>query len=198
MKSRVLIVALIGALTLGLYVTVDGQAGGQAAPTKVAVVNLQDIINDCAQQTKFRADNQARAESLQSEQQKRQKEIEGLTTAIDPLQPGSDAWMKKRDELQQKTLELRVWAEMQQQNSQREQARQFAAIYKAATDASATVAEAMGYEIVLQTGALPDLMRLDVQQLQTVVQTRKVVYAGKNIDITQAVLQRVNAQFDQR
>lgn len=198
MKNSVLIVALIGALTLGLYVTAGGQAGGQAAPTKVAVVNLQEIINDCAQQAKYRADNQARAESLRAEQQKRQQEIAGLTTALDPLQPGSDAWMKKREQLQEKTLEMRVWVEMQEQNSQLEQARQFATIYRAATDASAGVAEAMGYEVVLQTGELPDLMRLNVQQLQTVVQTRKVVYAGKNVDITQAVLQRVNAEFDQR
>lgn len=198
MKNPLILVTLIGALTLGLYVTAGGQAGGQAPPTKVAVVNLQEVINQCSQQAAFRADNQAKAQALQAEQQKRQQDIAAITTAIDPLQPGSDAWNKKREELQQKTLEMQVWVQMQEQNNQLEQARQFAEVYVAANEAAASIAESAGYDVVLQGGDLPDLMRLNIQQLQTVVQTRKVLYSNDNVDITNAVLQRVNAQFDQR
>jgi len=198
MKNSVAIVAMVGVLTLGLYVTAGGQAGGQATPTKVAVVNLQEVINQCAQQAAFRADNQAKSEALQAEQQQRQQEIAAITTAIDPLQPRSDAWNKKREELQQKTLEMQVWVQMQEQNNQLEQARQFAAVYTAANEAAASIAQSAGYDIVLQGAALPDLMRLNVQQLQTVVQTRKVLYSSDAVDITNAVLQSVNANFDQR
>lgn len=198
MKNSVIIVALVGALTLGLYVTAGGQAGGESAPTKVAVVKLQEVINQCSQQAAFRAENKAKAESLQAEQQKRQQTIASLTTAIDPLQPGSDAWNKKRKELQQATMEMQVWVQMQEQDNQFAQARQFAEVYVAASEAAASIAESAGYDIVLQGGDLPDLMRLNIQQLQTVVQTRKVIHFGDNVDITNAVLQRVNAQFDQR
>lgn len=198
MKHSMIVVALAGALTLGLYVTAGGQAGGQAAPTKVAVVNLQEVINQCNQQAAFRAENQTKAQSLQAEQQQRQQEIERITTAIDPLEPGSDAWENKRQELRQKTLELQVWVQMQEQDNQLAQARQFVEIYVAATDAAAAIAEQAGYDVVLQGGDLPDLMRLNLQQLQTVVQTRKVIYSADGVDITNAVLQRVNADFDQR
>lgn len=198
MKNSVAMVALIGALTLGLYVTAGGQAGGQATPTSVAVVNLQEVINQCSQQAAFRADNQAKAQSLQAEQQNRQQQIAAITTALDPLQPRSDAWNKKREELQQKTLEMQVWVQMQEQNNQLEQARQFAEIYVAANEAAASIAQSAGYDIVLQGGDLPDLLRLNIQQLQTVVQTRKVLYSSDQVDITNAVLQRVNAEFDQR
>ncbi|MEM9884158.1 MAG: OmpH family outer membrane protein [Planctomycetota bacterium] len=194
----IVIVALVGALTLGLYVTAGGQAGGGsggAEPTRVAVVNMQQVINQSAQQTAFMADNQRRADTLKTEQQRRQQEIATITNAIDPLQPGSDAWNQKRDELQTKTLELEVWARMQEQNGQLEQARQFATLYRGVNEASAAVAEAMGYDVVLQGGELPDLMRLNVQQLQTVVQTRKVIHYGDAVDITPAVLQRVNDAF---
>ncbi|MEM6854512.1 MAG: OmpH family outer membrane protein [Planctomycetota bacterium] len=198
MKNSMIVVALFGALTLGLYVTAGGQAGGEVAPTKVAVVNLQEVINECSQQAAFRAENTAKADSLRAEQEQRQREIQSITTAIDPLQPGSDAWENKRQELRQKTLELQVWVQMQEQDSQLAQARQFAEIYVAASDAAAAIAEQAGYDVVLQGGDLPDLMRLNIQQLQTVVQTRKVIYSSDSVDITNAVLQRVNSEFDQR
>lgn len=189
-----MIVTLVGALVLGLYVTAGGQAGGSAQSTKVAVVNLQDVINNADRQALNRTNNQQRAEDLQAEQKSRQEAIVSLQNQIDPLEPGSSAWRAKRDEIQQKTLELRVWAEMQEQNNQLEQARQFATLYRNASDAASTVAEELGYDVVLQAGELPDLMRLNIQQLQTVVQTRKVIYSSAQVDITEAVLQRVNAE----
>lgn len=198
MKNSIVIVALVAALTLGLYVTAGGQAGGTAAPTKVAVVNLQDVINQCAQQAAFLAEGKAKGEAFKTEGDQRRAAITKLQTEIDPLQPGSDAWNKKREELQQKTIELQVWVQMQEQNNQLENARQFAEIYIAANQAAAAVAKGAGYDVVLQGGELPDLMKLNIQQLQTVVQTRKVLYSGDAVDITNAVLQRMNAEFDQR
>lgn len=190
-----MIVALTGALVLGLYVTAGGQAGGEAAPTKVAVVNLQEIINNADQQAANRSKNQKLGEDLQAEQKTRQDAIVKLQNEIDPLEPGTDAWRAKRDQIQQRTLELRVWAEMQGQNNQLEQARQFAILYNNVTDAAGAVAQDTGYDVVLQAGELPDLMRLNVEQLQTVVQTRKVIYSSDQVDITAAVLARVNAEY---
>ena len=183
-------------LVLGLYVNAGGQSGGatQAVQARVAVVNLEKVIQESDASAQNRKDNVALSEQLRSEQQRRQQEIVSLQNQIDPLQPGSEAWMNKRDEIQQKTLELEVWTRLQEQNNQREQARQFAEIYQAVTEASSAVAESMGYDIVLQSGDLPDLMRLNVQQLQTVVQTRKVVYSSGAADLTEQVLQRVNAE----
>ncbi|MEO1236422.1 MAG: OmpH family outer membrane protein [Planctomycetota bacterium] len=195
MKNPMAIVALCGALVLGLYVTAGGQAGGEAQTNKVAVVNLEEVIRNCQQQAVVRASNQALAEELKAEQQRRQQEIATLTTQIDPLQPGTEAWNNKRDELEAKTIELQVWAQATEQKNQREQARQFAEIYTAATQATADVAAALGYDIVLQAADLPNIERANVQQLQTIVATRKVVYAGEGADITQAVLARVDANF---
>lgn len=195
MNKPAMIVALCGALVLGLYVNAGGQSGGQAVDTKVAVVNLQEVINNSDQQAANRAKNKQNTEGLQAEQKKRQDAIVKLQNEIDPLEPGSDAWRSKRDQIQQKTLELRVWAEMQQQNTQLEQARQFAVLYKNVSDAAGAVAKDMGYDVVIQAGELPDLMRLNVEQLQQVVQTRKVIYSSDQADITDEVVARVNAEF---
>ena len=187
----------MGALVLGLYVNAGGQAGssGSAITTKVAVVDLEQVIKDSDATAQNQKNNAALSERLRSEQQQRQQEIVSLQNQIDPLQPGSEPWRNKRDQIQQKTLELEVWTRMQEQNNQLEQARQFAVIYQAATEAAGEVAQAAGYDVVLQTGDLPDLMRLNVADLKSVVQTRKVVYASDAADLTPQVLQRVNAQM---
>ncbi|MEL7087672.1 MAG: OmpH family outer membrane protein [Planctomycetota bacterium] len=195
MKKPAMIVALTGALVLGLYVTAGGQSGGEAAPTRVAVVNMQEVINNSDQQAANRAKNQQLGTDLQTEQKERQDAIVKLQNEIDPLEPGGDAWRAKRDQIQQKTLELRVWAEMQTQNNQLEQARQFAVLYRNVNEAAGQVAQEMGYDVVLQAGELPDLMRLNVEQLQSVVQSRKVIYSSDQVDITAAVLSRLNAEF---
>ncbi|MEM1107881.1 MAG: OmpH family outer membrane protein [Planctomycetota bacterium] len=198
MKSPVVIVALIGALTLGLYVTAGGQAGSPAAPTKVAVVNMQLVINQSDQQVANRAANQAKAAAIQAEGEQRQQEIASLQVGLDPLVPNSDGWNQQRDKLQQKTLELQVWVQMQEQNNQREQTSQVAEIYLAANEAAKAIAQEAGYDIVLKGGGLPDVTRMNLQQLSTIAQTREVLYASDAVDITDAVMQRLNAEYAQR
>ena len=192
-----IVLGVVVLLVAGLYVTAGGQSGGSTAAvtSKVAVVDLQQVINQCDKQSSNQQANQVKAERLKAEQQRRQQEVMSLQNQIDPLEPGSDAWLNKREQIQQKSMELEVWARMQEQNQQLEQARQFATIYQAATDATSAVAEAQGYDVVLQTGDLPDLMRLNIEGLKTVVQTRKVVYSSGVADLTSSVLQRVNAEL---
>ncbi|MEM8738682.1 MAG: OmpH family outer membrane protein [Planctomycetota bacterium] len=194
MKNLIL-VAVMGAAVLGLYVTAGGQSGSGAAPTKVAVVNLETVIRECQQQAAMIANNQQLAGTIKAEQERRRQEINTLTTQIDPLQPGTEAWNNKRDELEAKTIELQVWAQATEQKNQREQARQFAEIYTAATEATKDVAASLGYDIVLQASELQDISRTNVQGLQTLVATRKVIHAAENVDITAAVLARVDANF---
>jgi Skp family chaperone for outer membrane proteins len=187
-------VGLIAAVVLSVYLTAQAQSGSAAA-TKVAVVNLQTVIDNSAMQKSVQDKNRAEAQNIRAEEEKRRAEIQKLNAELDPLAPGGGPWLAKRDEIQQKAIELRVWVEMTEQTANRERARQFAEVYKAATDAVSKVADASGFDIVLQGGELPDLMQLNPQQLQLVAQNRKVLYSRDASDITQAVQARMDAEF---
>jgi len=97
--------------------------------------------------------------------------------------------------VQQKRLELEVWGKMAQQENQLTRARQLAELYTAINTAAAAVAAEQGYDLVVMSEPLPDLLTLNVQRLETIMQTRKVIYTGPNADITNAVLQRVNTAY---
>ena len=196
MNQRFAVLALSAALLLGTYAVARGQGGAVQAPaTAVAAVDFNRVLQECEQQAVLRADNSAKSLDLNNENTARTEELQRLQLEMDPLQPGSDAWQAKAKVVQQKRLELEVWGKMAQQENQLTRARQLAELYTAINDAAAAVAAEQGYDLVVMSEPLPDLLTLNVQRLETIMQTRKIIYTGPNADITNAVLQRVNTAY---
>ena len=195
MNQRLTVFALAACLTFGLYAVARGQNGAAAGAAAVAVVDIERVIRDSQQQAALLADNTVKTNELKAEQQQRRDEIARLRAELDTLAQGSEAWDTKAASLQQKTLELEVWSKMTQQQNERTGARQLAEVYTAVNEAVTAVAGEQGYDVVLQHGALPDLTRIGTDRLRTILQTRKVLYAGPQADITDAVLQRANTLY---
>jgi len=195
-NQRFAILALSAALSLSLYAVARGQGGAVQAPaTAVAAVDFNRVLQECEQQATLLAENSKKSLELNSENNARTEELQRLQVEMDPLQPGSEAWQAKAKVVQQKRLELEVWGKMAQQDNQLTRARQLAELYTAINDAAAAVAAEQGYDLVVMSEALPDLMSVNVQRLEAIMQTRKVIYTGPNADITNAVLQRVNTAY---
>ena len=196
MNQRFAVLALSAALSLGLYAVARGQGGAVQAPaTAVAAVDFNRVLQECEQQAVLRAENSSKSLELNNENTARTEELQRLQLEMDPLQPGSDAWQAKAKVVRQKQLELKVWGEMAQQDNQLTRARQLAELYTAINTAAAAVAAEQGYDLVVMSEPLPDLLTLNVQRLETIMQTRKIIYTGPNADITNAVLQRVNTAY---
>ncbi len=190
---------LIPALLAAAALTLVGSASAQtSAATRVAVIDLQQVIEQCAQQKTFQQQNAAKGEELKTENERRRGELQSMLTQLEPLNPGSEPWLAKRDEIQEKQMSLQVWAQVAEQQANLERARQFATLYLAANDATAKVAQAQGIDLVLLGGDLPNLLRLTPEALESVAQSRKVIYAADTLDITQAVLARTDADYNAR
>ena len=192
---RPLVLVLAVCLSLGFYAVARGQGGSAATPAAVAVVDLERVIRDSQQQSDLLAQNALTTNELKAEQQSRNDELQRLRAELDTLAQGSAAWDDKAAAMQQKRLELEVWGKMTQQQNERTGARQLAEVYTAIDEAVTAVAGEQGYDLVLQHRALPDLTRASPDALRTVLQTRKVLYAGPQVDITDAVLQRANTLY---
>ena len=156
---------------LTLSAAAYGQSAGEA--TRVAVIDLQQVIDQSAQQKAYQQQNAAKGEELKTENDRRRAELQSMLTQLEPLNPGSEPWLAKRDEIQEKQTSLQVWVQVAEQQANLERARQFATLYTAANEATAKVAQAQRIDVVLQGGAMPDLMRLNPEQLQSVAQNRK-------------------------
>lgn len=196
MNQRFAILALSAALTLGLYAAARGQSGSITAPaTATATVDFNRVLRECKQQASLLAENATKSLELNNENTARTQEIKRLQAEMDPLQPGGTAWQDKARIVRQKQLELEVWGKLAQQDNQLTRARQLAKLYTAINGATAAVAAEQGYDLVVMSETLPDLLSVNVQRLEAIMQTRKVIYTGPNTDITDAVLQRVDTDY---
>ncbi len=194
MNQRLTVLALSAVLTWGLYAVARGQSGS-AAGTAVAAVDFNRVLKECEQQAAMLADNSKRSLELNQENTARTQEVQRLQAEMDPLQPGSEAWQAKARTVQQKRLELEVWGKMAQQDNQLTRARQLAELYTAINGAAEAIAAEQGYDLLVMKEPLPNLQSVNVQRLEAIIQTRKIIYAGPNADITDAVLQRVNTAY---
>lgn len=196
-------VALTAVLASGVFLGtamsprgVDAQE--TASPTAVAVVDLNTVITDSKQFAALQAEQAKRQEDLKTDIQTRQGEVEKLRSDRDLLAPGSDAYEAKTQELLEKGSSLQAYGQLAEQLEAGRRGREFLQLYEAANAAAGAVAQDRGIDVVMVKGTLPDmqqLARLNAQQITAVLQNRKVLYAADGVDITQATLARMNADF---
>jgi Skp family chaperone for outer membrane proteins len=174
-------------------------AQSASAPTAVATVDLNAVISQSKANTAQEEARAGRDAARQTEGQTKNVALQKAQADLDLLAPGSQARQDKQNELQSMLIEARVWEQMSQAQEQATRSRNFLAMYEAANEAVAAVAEERGLDIVLTAGQLPEMSRLaqaDAQQIAAILQNRKVLYTSAQADITQAVLARMNADFD--
>jgi len=196
-KRIFLVLATLSAILLvGLGIT-RGAAALLAAPNATAVVNLQAVFDRAAIRGQFKADQQQKAEQLQVIQKEKQNALSVMEQDLKVLQPGSDAYIELQDQLQMKVLEFRIWGEFENAKLVKEQGLQLERLYRDALGVIASLAQEQGYAIVLYKETDPPVFRWDnPQQLSGQIQLRKVLYSSDEIDITDAVVTRLNNEHN--
>ena len=173
-----------------------------AAPTVVVTLNLQRVV----------AQLDERAESAVSleEMRKRaadqdvvwQQDLEALEAelkAIPATQPESAE--AKRDKLRLKVLEYNEWVRLQSERLDIETSLLLRDLYRSVQGELAELCEVQGYDIVLIDDSRKELIvnkKLNVQlelQVRKQLSERRVLYASPNVDITDALIERMNNKF---
>jgi Skp family chaperone for outer membrane proteins len=177
----------------------DGQpaAGGGAAGGRVAVLDLVKIYNECAQIRDLNEMMKQQSEDFAKEAAQRRQVIEDKQTALTAFRPGSADHDRYRKELVRLNIEANVWLKVTEQQMEQEKFDWTRIIYEQAVKVSGDVAREQGYDIVLQRNEFkPDEIDLDVAALRRLLQSRTVVYHEPDIDITDVVIRRMDADYE--
>lgn len=196
--KRITIVALAALFALITLVGARATSALRAQPTAVAVADLQEIFASLKEKTALEADLRSRGEKLQQEEQQRRKDIGQMRQDLEVLAPGTSAYQQKEEELSKAVLNLQVWSQFEQQKLNRERGLQIENLYRQSLDSISRVAQDNGYDLVLFKEGGPDFQYENAQQLSTLIQVRKVLYASDAVDITSQVIQRMNNEYDAR
>lgn len=194
--NRLTVLAVIVAVALIALAGAGASTAMQAQPTAVAVADVQAIFNSLKEKTALEAELRSRGEQLQQQEQEKRNAIAQLRQDLGVLNAGSDAYRQKEEQLTEAAIALRVWAELEQQKLNRERVLQIESLYRQTMDAVAQVAQDSGYDVVLFKESAPEFDAENPQQLSTLIQVRKVLYAADSIDITSQVIQRMNNAYD--
>jgi Skp family chaperone for outer membrane proteins len=201
--SKGLVVVSLACLGLGAAATMQSataQAGSKAAPTAVAVINLNRVL-DALVETK---DAMAR---LDAENKKGQGKLDEINSQINSLKSRLDAMPKgqrspERAQLEGQLLELNVQGrarlEVLQQLQSVESGTIAMGIYSKIVDAVKRYSEAQGIDLVITDDSsmtLPPDKPITDKDVSRYTNDRQVIFAAAKIDLTDQIIAMMNNEY---
>ena len=142
------------------------------------------------------AEFEKRGQKLNAEQQDRSKKIRDARTVLEGYDKDSEAMIDQLTKVQQMTADLKVWQDTQEARLQRERSVLTKDMYRTILQAVADVAKQSGVQLVLYKHQ-GELSGQTLPDLLDQIERRQVLYAGSEMDITDAVVARLNAAYQQ-
>lgn len=169
-------------------------AAAPAGATSVAVVDMVTVFNEY-ELTKTLNQKMTDLEAgLRDDDQKKVKEIEAQTQALQAFDPNSTEYKKQSEALIKLKVEYQVWKGAKQDEVGQQHLSWVLATYANVEAEVAAIAKARGYQLVVTREDL-DTSVPDSKAMQRQILGRKVIYADPSIDISKEVLTNLNASF---
>lgn len=193
-KRLVYIVTVCSAVAAVCLMTAMAAQAGKT-PTAVAVVDVVNVFDNLDEKTDKEAELQQRAAELRKEEEAKVKELENLKADLELLKAGSDAHKEKQEQMLIKSIERQTWIRVQNALLEREKGLLTLLLYRKMVTAIGNIAEGEGWDLVLFKEQPPDFERAKPEQLSTLIQVRKLIWSRDKLEITEDVIQRMNAEW---
>ncbi|MFW5682147.1 MAG: OmpH family outer membrane protein [Phycisphaeraceae bacterium] len=167
-----------------------------AEPVAVAVVDLEELLENLDERTEREADVARERERLQQEAEQKRSQVQQIRNELDMLKAGTSNFREKQAELEQAAIELNVWTQYQQQRVNRETGLMIEDLYRKCLDAVEAAAKDAGYDMVFFKESSPDFDYENPQQLSAQITVRKLLWSSDEVDITNDVAQRMNNAYN--
>lgn len=195
-----LALAAVMVAALGFAVVAARPAAAQeAGAVHVAVANPSKILSALQETADLKKSEQGELSKLRDQEQAKAKEIQDLREQRDKFsKKGTADYEKQTADLVQKSVDARVWAEVEQAKLTRRNKEQTKSLYEKIQSAVAQVAQERKIDLVLADFGrdLPDdLDDITPDRLQQMIAQRSVLFANKGVDISEDVIARLNAAY---
>lgn len=163
----------------------------------VAVLDIVRIFEECLRIKDLNEEMRKKMEDYRTEVNQRREAIADQKLRLGAFRVGTEEYEKQRRELLRMNIESRSWAEINEADLERQRFDWTRIIYEQAVEAAEHIARDRGYDIVMMRSDFkPDeIAEQSVQALRLAIQQRNVVYHVPDIDITNAVLERMDSEY---
>lgn len=171
--------------------------------SRVGFVDLQTVYNTCKQAKAFEVEMRAFGEEVKKQVEPIEMDLEKLRERLQLLGPGASDRAALEDQVKAKLRERDRLAEPWYRDGARKQLKKRSELYDKIREVTGRVAKSRGLEVVIADIEDPhpnlgaeDLERLDMalKDYTERIHRKRLLYGAKSVDLTQAVLDAVNAE----
>jgi Skp family chaperone for outer membrane proteins len=194
------ILILVAAAASAAHAAAAGAAPGAGVPaapppTKLAVLNVVDLFSDLLE----RRDNETSLDNLkrdlEEQNRKLQNTVKDMEDGLKNFAAGTPEYRKAQEDYLKKAMELQSFGSFAQQKLLIEQRLYTVSLYRKINDAVARYSASSGIAIVFVAESAT-IERAPTQEgLQTLINSRKILYAHPSFDITNKVREMMNSEY---
>lgn len=172
----------------------------QAPPTtRVAVVNIGKVSELYKRTADLEAEFGKKREGLNTQRDALRDKLQRLGRALqEEFKPGTDEYMARQKEFVMLQAELKYFKESHSEQIEKELAASLRTIYGDIRTVVEEIAKERGIDVVLASDELPPGAPPNTTQMRQQIVLQKVIYWRPELDITDAVVERVNARYDKK
>jgi Skp family chaperone for outer membrane proteins len=168
----------------------------RAAASSLAVLDLVRVFAECDQIKDLNELIRRKSESVAAEAAQRKKVIDDKREQLTAFQSGTPDYDARRKELMRLNIEANVWLKTSEDEVETQKFEWTRVIYEKAVKGATDLAQQRGIEAVIQRVEFkPDEIESNVQALRRMIQERTVIYNAPELDITDDVIRRLNAEY---
>ena len=185
---------VVGAVFFSTAGALLAQASGQQVSGRSACVNVIMVFNEYQRQKDLAEEMNNEQIKLEAEATTRKQRIDALQATADAMNPQDPAIQKMIQDLFAEQITFKNWLEIKQATMAREVGLWTTRVYQEILDTVAAVAQQEGWDLVLYRDEF-EQGSFDPNVIRDQIRGRKLLYASPAVDLTQKVLDKLNAQY---
>jgi Skp family chaperone for outer membrane proteins len=170
-----------------------GRAASQATPpaSRIGIVSVRDVFNGSKKHAQYQAQLAKRVSQARAQIEELSKQVDGAEVELKGLKQGTADYVKQYQAVLEARSKLQNEQELLKQQRMAEDKKWFEDLYQEALKAIDTLAKERGLDLVLERSE--PKFPLASEEVWSTVGTHKVLYAGGCVDLTNAVIDRIDA-----
>ena len=178
-----------------LAVVLVGANGLKPGPTKVGVCDVRKVVMEYKRFQELRTDLEKVQTDAKTEIEQREVVMKGLREQMKDLKKGSEDFKRLQDALWQKSVEARAYGEIQKGRMELQQHEGLMACYGDALAEIKAYSSETGIDIVYSTREVQMDKARSTEDLEALIATKYILHSDPGIDISDAVLKRLNDKY---
>ncbi len=170
------------------------QAAKSTATGRVGCVNVVVVFNGFQRQKDLTEEMNQLQARLQEENRQRRDKIDALQAELERLDPDDPTYVQRTRDLLAQQIDYKNWVDLRQADLTREVGLWTVKIYREILKATEALAEKEGYDLILYKGEF-EPTSMDPETVKDLIRANQVLYAHNSIDLTQAVLDKLNNDY---